>query len=118
MIPIQKERRKYPRTFLGFVEAKDSACYISINDEKDTVVFVHDLSRGGARLQFHDKKKLVKEEDTITFTDFKLDVLRNLFPENFCGKVKWIDNEKKVFGIQFEDLLPQNILELKYLLTS
>jgi hypothetical protein len=113
------ERRKYPRMFLGFVESKDSACYVSINSEQeDIVVFLQDLSRGGARLQLHDKKYPVKENDTITFTDFKLDVFRDLFPDNFCGKVRWVDKEKKVFGIQFEDLLPQHLFELKHLLSS
>jgi hypothetical protein len=104
--------------FLGFIDSKDSACYVSINNQEDTVVFLQDLSRGGARLQLFDKKYNVSEKDNVVFTDFKLDIFRDLFPDNFIGHVRWIDKEKKVFGVQFDELLPQHIFELKHLLSS
>jgi hypothetical protein len=106
-LPDGTERRRHERFNLK-VFGSHNSCTIALDPGTFLDCSIMDVSRGGLRMSINSEKRGVPMPSHGQVVEFRSFLsTRNRFLEGRSGTVAWYDGERREFGIQFDEPLPE-----------
>lgn len=106
-LPDGNERRHHERFSLK-VFGSHNSCTIALNPGTFLDCSILDVSRGGLRMSINSEKKGIPAPDMGQEIEFRSFLsTRNRFLEGRKGTVAWYNPDRREFGVQFENALPE-----------